>query len=214
MAFKNLTKQQSHGSYTIFNFRNTVNVNTTLKRLKSLLTGDLLHYVMLTPLLTDQALKNGNMEHFIKIPIVERLGKLITGRERFTCSVGKNWVVPWKCPSTHRPEGRSEHCTQADLEQTESQWKGRAFWLTSRVCCRRCIALDRAALQGELLPDRGSATVLRSDGQCRPWKCRQYSRSTAPLLLQLLKVTPHDYCSSNTTHSVQLFNKHNSVSSQ
>lgn len=128
---------------------------------------------MLTPLLTSQALKNRNMEHLIKTLTAERLGKLIIGTKSITCSVEKNWDVPWLCSSTHRPEVLSEHCTYLDQEHTEIQWKERAFWLTSRVCCRRCVALDRWAQQGELLPDHGFATVLCSDGQCRPGKCRQ-----------------------------------------
>lgn len=44
--------------------------------------GLLLHFVMFTPLLTNQWLKNRNIEHLIKTTAVDRLGKLITGRKK------------------------------------------------------------------------------------------------------------------------------------
>lgn len=44
---------------------------------------------MLTPLLTNQSLKNRNIEHLIKTPTVDRLGKLITGRKKGLVVQGK-----------------------------------------------------------------------------------------------------------------------------
>lgn len=81
----------------------------TLIQLQELLDqGLLLHFVMLTPLLTNQSLKNRNIEHLIKTT-ADRLGKLITDRKKGLFVVQeKNSNVPWKHPAICKPGRLSE----------------------------------------------------------------------------------------------------------